>query len=108
MNTNNNSQRTQIRNIIAGSFFIFFGAILIILLIADIVMWIAKGEIAPLFEHLTEILFGAFIGMITTVIAFYFGEPKTDVSTETLRTILNEMEEHERTSTNEQSAEEDT
>ena len=72
----------------------------------DVVVYIAKGEIIPLFADLTKILFGAFVGMITTVMAFYFGEPKINVSKEVLRTILHEMEERERTSTNEQSAEE--
>lgn len=45
-------------------------------------MYISKGEIAPLFEDITRTVFGAFIGVITTTAAFYFGEPRIPVSPE--------------------------
>jgi len=95
MNANNN-YRTM-RNFIAGILVISYTVILIFLLIADTVMYITKEEIPALFMDLTKIMLGAFVGMFSTVGAFYFGEPKTNVSRETLRMILHEMEERERT-----------
>ena len=95
------------RNFIAGILVISYTVILIFLLIADMVMYITKEEIPALFMDLTKIVLGVFIGMLSTVMAFYFGEPKTNVSKELLSAIVDEMKERERTSTNEQSAEEE-
>jgi hypothetical protein len=88
---------TKYKNTVAGIIFILFGFILLLLIVADIVMFAITGEIPLLFEHLTWIAFGTFLGMIMTITAFYFGEPRTDVSPQALRTILRGVNEYRRT-----------
>ena len=93
-------ERDHFQNFAARILSIFSISFLLILLIADATMFIIKGEIDPLFKDLTIIMLGFFGGMITTIIAFYFGDPRIDVSMETLQRILTESETHEQGSPN--------
>ena len=111
MNRNSRDSPKQFapfQNTLSQGLFRFFLIVIAFLLITDLSMFFIKGEIHPLFEDLTKILIGAFVGMVTTVIAFYFGDPNIKVPPHTLRGIRDEIERQEQPPPDRQSHREDT
>ena len=82
--------KNRLRNFAAGAFFVAAVLILFFLLVIDAIMFLKKGEIHSLFETLTKVAIGNFFGNFSTMVAFYFGEPTTKISKESLIKILND------------------
>lgn len=87
-NHEKNMQATQPKNFLALILIVASTVVLILLLAFDLVIYLVKGDLPKLFEYLTVLVLGNFMGAFMSAVAFYFGEPKSTISRSELRKIL--------------------